>query len=119
MTDIKINPAGYLVLQNGDFVLVRDGEAVRQRVEMRLRTWLGETPYDTSAGVPYRQVIFQPGTSLQSIKFILEQVILDTPGITGVTLEPAVNRETRVLTIAGTAEGLDEPFVFTISLDEF
>jgi hypothetical protein len=114
MADIKINPQGYLVLQNGDFVITTGQDAIRQHLEMRLRTWLAETPYDPSAGVPYLQVIFKPGTNLASVKFILEQIALGTPGITGASLNPVLNRETREMTITGTAEGLNEPFDFTI-----
>jgi hypothetical protein len=119
MTDIKINHDGYLVLQNGDFVLVRNGDAVRQHLEMRLRTWLEETPYNRVAGVPYLQVIFKPGTGLQSIKFILEQIALGTPGVTGVEITLELDPETRVLTASGTAEGIDGPFEFSVTTQEF
>ena len=45
-------------LTNGDLSFVNGADAIGQDVTMRLRTWLGETVYDVSAGVPYLQVIF-------------------------------------------------------------
>ena len=117
--DIKINQDGYLVLQNGDFVLVRNGDAVLQSLTMRLRTWLEESPYNRSAGTPYLQVVFKPGTSLQSTKFILEQISLGTQGITGIDLTLDLDRETRVLSVTGTAQGIDGPFKFALTTEEF
>ena len=39
-----------LDLTNGDLSFVDRLEAVRQDIEMALRTWLEETPYDRNAG---------------------------------------------------------------------
>ena len=91
--------------------------AVKQMVSMRIQTWLKESPYDQTAGLPYLQIIFQPGTTPESIKFILEQAILATPGVTSVDLDYVLDRATRVLTITGTMTGLNEeiPFNLTVS----
>lgn len=48
---------------------------------MALRTWMGETPYDRTAGVPYLQIIFAPGTTPQSVRFIVEQIIRSRVGV--------------------------------------
>jgi len=93
-----------LDITDGDLTFVRGAEAITQDIQMRLRTWLGETPYDQAAGVPYLQVIFQRGVELDAIQFILENRILDTPGVEQVTnLDLDLDARTRVLTVTGRA----------------
>lgn len=100
-------------LTGGELSFVRGIDAVRQDLEMKLRTWLAETPYDRGAGVPWLQVIFVRGTSINAIKFILEQRILAVDGITEVLeLNTAVDRATRELTVSGRVIGLDQEFPF-------
>ena len=93
-----------LEIVNGDLSFVRGAEAITQDIQMRLRTWLGETPYDQAAGVPYIQVIFQRGVELDAVRFILENRILDTPGVEQVTsLDLELDARTRVLSVSGRA----------------
>lgn len=83
--DLKLtgpNGNGYdLDLTNGDVTFVKGREAIGQHVLMVLRTFLGESVYDTSAGVPYIQVIFQRGVAVATIEQVLSQVILNVPGV--------------------------------------
>jgi len=89
-------------LTGGDVSWVEDAEAVRQDIEMALGTWLGETPYDKGAGVPYLQVIFKRGTTKAAIRFIIEQIIRDRDGVDDVLeLETDLDRQSRELTITG------------------
>jgi len=114
--DIQIDTNSDLLIQNGDFQWVKGAYAIGQHVKMRLQTWLGETPYDTAAGVPYLQVIFQAGTSRESIKFILEQAVLATPGVTGVNLSFDFDNATREMTVTGTLTALNEEIPFSITV---
>ncbi len=102
-------------LTNGDLTFVDGKEAIAQDVTMALRTWLGETVYDTTVGVPYLQVIFKgKNPNLTSIRFILEQIILRRPGVTGVALEELdLDRSTRVLTVAGKIDSIDGEIDFS------
>jgi len=55
-----------------------------------------------SAGLPYEQVIFQKGTSLTAVRFIVEQALLARKGVVAVLeLNTELNRATRELTITG------------------
>lgn len=102
-----------------DLALVTLRPAIAQHTQMRLRTWLGETPYDTTEGVPYLQVIFAGAPDVVATQFILEQNILGTPGITGVTLEPLqLNTQTRELTVTGVATSEEGPIDFSFILGE-
>lgn len=101
-------------LSNGELTFVTGRDAIAQHVQMRLRTWLGETVYDATAGVPYLQVIFKgKNPNLDSVKFILEQNILRTPGVTGVALALAFDKDTRDLRVTGTLESIDGEIDFS------
>ena len=105
-----------LDLTDGDLSFVTDLDAVRQDIEMALRTWLEETPYDLSAGVPYLQVIFVKGTNANSINFILRQIILDRENVTEIlSLDSSVNRGLREITITGSVRAFDAEVRFEVS----
>lgn len=70
-----------LDLTNGELTWVTGAEAVAQDIQMRLRTFLGESVYDASAGVPYLQIIFEKQTQEFTVESILRQQILATPGV--------------------------------------
>jgi len=91
-----------LDLTNGELSFVTDFDAIRQDIEMALRTWLRETPYDRNAGVPYLQIIFKRGTSLDAIRFIISEIIQGREGVTEVLeLATELDTLTRTLTITG------------------
>ena len=105
-----------LDITNGVLSFVTGRDAIRQHLEMRLRTFLEEYVYDRSAGVPWVQVIFKRNTSLASVDAILRQVITATPGVEEVIeLNLDVNRSTRVLT--GTGRVRSSEGVLNFNLD--
>lgn len=108
-----------LDMTNGDLSFVTGIEAVRQDIEMSLRTWLAETPYDRSAGVPYIQIIFQRGTTIDAIRFIIERHIAGIDGVDGVNqLDTAVDKQTRTLTITGKVTALDQEFPIALEISQ-
>lgn len=114
--DIKIDNNSDMVIQNGDLVFVKDQDAIAQHLQMRLMTWMTESVYDRNDGVPYLQVVFQPGTSLNAVRFILEQRARQTPGVTGCVINLVLDRETRVVTGTGTATSVRGDIVFSLTL---
>lgn len=105
-------------LTNGDLSFVNGAEAIGQDITMRLRTWLGETVYDVSAGVPYIQVIFaERNPNLNSIQFILEQVVLKTPGVLTAQLDLNLDPKDRTLNITGTASSIDGEIDFSTLIE--
>jgi len=103
-----------LDLTNGELSFVTGRDAIAQDVQMNLRTWLGETVYDTTAGVPWLQVIFKgKNPNLDSVKFILEQNILRRPGVAGVELTLDFDRDARVLNVSGTLESIEGEIDFS------
>lgn len=83
-----------LVLDDGDVVLVHELETapipaeVAQRVVYRVMTWLGESPYDTGAGLPYLDGIFgfEP---VPGIAALISQTVLDTEGVLEIDGNPS------------------------------
>lgn len=103
-----------LDITNGELSFVRSKDAIAQDVTMSLRTWLGETVYDLSAGVPYLQIIFKErNPNLTSIQFILEQNILRRPGVLTAALDLSLDTPSRVLTVTGTLTSIDGEIDFT------
>ena len=105
-------------LTNGDLSFVNGADAIGQDVTMRLRTWLGETVYDVSAGVPYLQVIFaERNPNLNSIRLILERAILETPGMLTIDLDLNLNSQDRTLTVSGSGTSIDGEIDFTTLIE--
>ena len=98
-----------LDLTNGDVTMITGPEAIAQDIQMGLRTWLGESIYDRSAGVPYLQVIFKRGTPIGTIEQILKEYIESRRGVIQVTeitvtlLDPM----TRQLKLSGSCTSID------------
>ena len=101
-------------LTDGELSFVTGGIAIGQDIKMALRTWLGETVYDETVGVPYLQVIFK-GTNpnLNAVRFILSQIVARRPGVLGVQLTPVLDRPTRDMTVTGTADTIDGEIDFS------
>jgi hypothetical protein len=102
MSDLVLERATFgwdLQMDNGDFVMTTtDAESISQRVLYRLETWLRESPYDRSAGVPYELIFGQQ--PVEAVAALLIQEILDTEGVTNIVGVPSfVLTSDRVLTI--------------------
>lgn len=113
--DLLLDADGDLIVENGDLLLVRGIEAIRQDAWCRLRFFRGEWFLDTLAGVEYFQRIFKKPADVDSARDIFQREILATPGVTEVvSLEVAFDGRTRVLTgsfVAKTDAGLIEGMI--------
>ncbi len=74
-----------LIIESGQFKLVRDGAEVVQHVRTRLLFYTGEWFLDLLAGTPYYQQIFIKPANLANAESILKGRILATPGVTGLS----------------------------------
>jgi hypothetical protein len=115
--DLLATATGDLDIVDGELAWVTGQDAIAQHIAFRLRTFLNESRYNTSEGVPWTQVIFRPGTNDQSRKFILEQVVMGTPGVTGCTLNDLeTDPETRAATVSGKALTINGEVDFAVSV---
>ncbi len=82
MNDLKLGVDGDLEMNKmGDLQLTMKGDAVRQYVQQRLRTFLGEWFLDLDVGVPYFQDILVKNPNINQIDGIFKNIILTTPGV--------------------------------------
>jgi len=101
-------------LTDGELSFVRSKEAIAQDIDMSTSTWLGESVYNTTAGIPYTQVIFVgKNPDLNTVKFILEQRVLSRPGVINVEITPTLDSATRVLTATGKADTIEGEIDFS------
>lgn len=86
-----------------DFRIVRGPDAIAQLVQMTFRTFLGESRYNRVAGIPWQQVIFQPGMTDTAVIVVLERFFLTIPGVLDVlSIDLSRDYETRKATGSAT-----------------
>ena len=100
--DLAMNvQTGDLVVQNGDLMIVSNGERVAQQALITLREWLGEWFLKTSDGVPYLEYILVKNPNEAHVRQILTEAIENVEGVKKVTeLEFVFNRILRTLTVS-------------------
>ncbi len=116
--DLAATNTGDLAIVDGEIYFVTDQDAIAQHIAFRLRTFLGESRYDQSAGAPWYQVLFRPGTTDVSRKFILTQVVLQTPGVLRCDMDNVVlDPTTRAATLSGRAATIEGDVDFSVVLE--
>ena len=100
--DLAMNvQTGDLVVQNGDLMIVSNGERVAQQVLITLREWLGEWFLKTSDGIPYLEYILVKNPNEAHVRQILTEAIENVEEVKKVTeLEFVFNRILRTLTVS-------------------
>lgn len=105
MISRSLNSSNDLYLLNGRIATVQDGNEVLQHVRTRLLTYQAEWFLDTSAGLPYLQIILIKPANLSATESLIKSEILQTPGVDSLSafgLE--FNKTTRTLNITFTAQ---------------
>jgi hypothetical protein len=108
MTDFRVVAVadGYdLDIQYNDLVLIGGEddtylELVAQRIRYAMLTWLGESPFDRDAGIPYTDGVFgrQP---IGGVAFLFYQRIAAVEGVDGISdIRASLDNETRILTLS-------------------
>lgn len=91
---------GKFTISRGDFTFTADLEAIRQAVQIRCQTFLGEWFLDLDAGIPYFQNVFVKSPNIAAIRQVFKSKIEGVPGVLEVTkLDLDYNRSTRELRI--------------------
>ncbi len=108
MTDLLLTADRDLDITNGALSFTVAGVATHaQRAKMHYETFLGESVYDLSAGVPWLQVILGSSLPPDSIRMILDLYGRQIPGIVSTSMSPVYDRVTRKLTFTGSIETID------------
>lgn len=97
--DLALDETGDLDTTDDALHLTRwDAAGIAQRLQIRLRTDLGEYLLDTTLGVPWTRDVLGKGVGVQAVEALLRRAILTTPGITRILeLTVALDRVTRTL----------------------
>ena len=85
MIDLKIDfENNNIIIENGDFVLVKDQDEIEQSLRIRLRMATGNWFLDNRLGVDYFGKIFVKPINTKAAEKELRRVITDTIGVTGI-----------------------------------
>ena len=82
MSDLTIDPiTGDFAITNGEVTLEEGSAAIRQRLEIKLRTFLGEWFLDTTFGIPYYEQVLGKKVNPISLNAVFVSAILTVSGI--------------------------------------
>lgn len=79
--NIKLDDDNNYVFENNRVPIIDGADYVRQKLQTKLRLFLGEWFLDLNVGVPYFQDILKKQVSTNVIASIFKDVILETPGV--------------------------------------
>ena len=100
MSDLFLDPTtGDITLVGNSPVLVEDTlSVVRQRIQIRLNTFLGEWFYNSEVGVPYYEQILTQKYDKSIVDSVLRSEVLETEDVIEVTsFETTFDKATRKL----------------------
>lgn len=87
-------------MESGKPVILTGIDAIKQKVKLRLRFFLGEWFLNTAEGVAWRQNILIKNPNITVVNTLIKKAILGTEGIDGLlSFELITNNSTRTLTI--------------------
>jgi hypothetical protein len=114
MSNWQLDANGDLDIVGNNVVVTEGRDAIRQRLQCRLRFFYGEWFLDTTLGVPYFEEILVKGPRMQIIQDIFKNVILETDGITGLTrFDFDYDSDDRKLSVTFSATSIDGDIDFS------
>lgn len=99
-------PRDLEITQQGSITgnLVSDIDALAQKVRIKLKTFLGEWPLDSTVGIPYFEQVLVRNQNSTAVEGLLISQIESTPGVNEVTeFNLTFNKATRRSNISFTA----------------
>lgn len=81
MTDFYFDNNYDMSLEDADIRFTNDDNKVVQRLTSRLQFIVDEWFLDTTAGLPYPQIIFEAKTSIEDVYNLLRDKIANTDGV--------------------------------------
>jgi hypothetical protein len=99
--------------EDGQIVLVSNGEAIAQDIKVRLLFFKGEWALDTRLGVPYYEEVLGQKPNLGVVKNLFRKVILQTPGVKSINnLDVTFDSSIRTLIVSFFAETIEGEIEF-------
>ena len=99
--DIFLDDSGQMEFIGSDITATTDyARAIAQKVKTRWLFVAGEWYLDQRQGTPWKKRILKKGVTATTVKRVLTEVAITTPGVQEVkTLDVSVNAATRVATV--------------------
>jgi hypothetical protein len=106
-TDMLLGADGDLVLnEQGDIVL---SNSIVQKINIRIKWFLGEWPFDESQGYDWYETVFVKNPDEDEIKRLIEEAILSVDDVQNVeSVEMTVDKKKRTALIKWKANAKDE-----------
>lgn len=93
-----------LVLVNGSFAVVNEGEQVAQHIRTRLLFYIREWFLNVNSGTPWFDEVFVRPVDLSRVETVIKNRIRTTPGVTELTyFEMSLDRNARKLNVSFSA----------------
>jgi len=109
LTDLPLDPDTHdLLFTGGDLVMLDPGDALAQRIRIRLRSWKGEWYLDSTFGVDYRGKVLVKNADRAVVANQFRSIVESTPGVARiVTFETDYDATARKMTITRCAVEAD------------
>lgn len=115
MSDLALDlTTGDLALASGRLSLVTGAAAVRQKLLIRLRLWLGEWVLDRRVGVPYLRDVLVKAPDRAVVEGLLRSVILTCPGVAALLTFELVLRSDRSALLSFDAQPANDDAVIEV-----
>lgn len=120
MIDLKLDANGDLDLSGLGPAYVTEGAQVVQRCQIRLRTFFGEVPLNTQAGVPwFEDILGVRPLDLNRVEAVLREEILKDKEIQSIeSFAMNYNNSTRNFTLDFSGISIYGPFAVTVQSPE-
>lgn len=89
-----------IYIANGSIALLSGSEQIRQSIQTRLRTFIGEYYLDSTYGIPYYETIFQSQSNAPFFESVLKANITAVQGVTSIaSFATILNPSNRTYTV--------------------
>ncbi len=107
--DLKLDSDHDLAIENFDLVLISGVDQIIQKIDIRLRFYLGEWFLDTSVGLPYYENVLKKDYDIGLLESAFKAQILGTDGVDSLLeFDLFLDNGTRILTVTFKVVILDE-----------
>lgn len=106
--DLKLDSSHDLAIENFDLVLISGVDQVIQKIDIRLRFFLGEWFLDTTAGLPYYTNVLKKDFDIGLLESSFKAQILGTEGVDSLLEFDLSLQDTRTLIVTFKVSILDE-----------
>ena len=111
--NFALDPINHDIYLDANGQIALTATPLDQRIDCRLRTFLGEFWLDQTIGIPYFQEILKKNPDMQAVRAAFASEIQKVPGVkTLESLSVSIDRASRKLTVTFSVTGTDDLLYF-------